>query len=86
MDFLQNELGYIETIGGSSINGTSMPLFSCDNIQHHLVSTNSFELNTATSLSDDSGVPHTNSSISSSASSRIGLCKFEFEVRNTHNQ
>lgn len=93
MDFLQNDLSYIEAIGGNSSNiigtsnniGIGITMFSCDNIQHHLVSTNSFELNTATSLSDDSGVPHTNSSISSSASSRIGLCKFEFEVRNTHN-
>lgn len=47
---------------------------------HHLVSTNSFELNAATSLSDDSGVPLTNSSISSGDSYRLGLCKFELEL------
>lgn len=47
---------------------------------HHLVSTNSFELNAATSLSDDSGVPLTNSSISSGDSYRLGLCKLELEV------
>lgn len=49
---------------------------------HQLVSTNSFELNTGTSISEnsDSGLPHTNSSISSGDSIRIGLCKFEFEV------
>ncbi len=49
---------------------------------HQLVSTNSFELNTGTSISEnsDSGLAHTNSSISSGDSIRIGLCKFEFEV------
>lgn len=46
---------------------------------HQLVSTNSFELNGA-SLSEDSGLPHTNSSISSGDSFRVGLCRFEFEV------
>lgn len=48
---------------------------------HQLVSTNSFELNAGTSLSEDSGLPHTNSSISSGDSIRVGLCKFEFEVK-----
>lgn len=38
---------------------------------HQLITTNSFEMNGATSLSEDSGLPHTNSS---------GLCRFEFEV------
>ncbi|KAJ6637482.1 Suppressor of cytokine signaling 7 [Pseudolycoriella hygida] len=49
---------------------------------HQLVSTNSFELNTGTSISEnsDSGLAHTNSSISSGDSIRIGLCKFEFEL------
>lgn len=49
---------------------------------HQLVSTNSFELNTGTSISEnsDSGLAQTNSSISSGDSIRIGLCKFEFEV------
>lgn len=47
----------------------------------HLVSANSFELNAAvSSLSDDSGLPHTNSSISSVDLSRIGVCKFESEL------
>lgn len=44
---------------------------------------NSFELNgvTTSSLSEDSGLPlTTNSSISSGDSTRMGLCKFEFEV------
>lgn len=45
---------------------------------HQLVSNNSFELGAVTtSLSDDSGLPHTNSSISSGDSSRMGLCKIE---------
>lgn len=78
MDYLQNDLNLIETISSGN-NGVSLTVI-CENSQHHLVSTNSFELNTATSLSEDSGIPHTNSSISSSGSSRIGLCKFEFEV------
>lgn len=55
---------------------------------HQLVSTNSFELNTGTSISEnsDSGLgPHTNSSISSGDSIRIGLCKFEFEVSHINN-
>lgn len=47
---------------------------------HQLVSTNSFELNTATSLSEDSGLPHTSSSISSGDSIRVELCKYELEV------
>lgn len=48
------------------------------NQSHQLVSNNSFELNAVTtSLSEDSGLPHTNSSISSGDSSRMGLCKFE---------
>lgn len=45
-----------------------------------LVSTNSFELNTGTSLSDDSGIPQTTNSSISSGSSGGKLCKFEFEV------
>lgn len=45
---------------------------------HQLVSNNSFELNVVTSsISEDSGLPHTNCSISSGDSSRMGLCKFE---------
>lgn len=55
---------------------------SCNNSvhqSHQLVSTNSFEL-TATSLSEDSGLPHTNSSISSGDSIRVELCKYELEV------
>lgn len=54
---------------------------------HQLVSTNSFELNTGTSISEnsDSGLAHTNSSISSGDSIRIGLCKFEFEVSHIVN-
>lgn len=51
--------------------------------QHHLNTGNSFELNgvTTSSLSEDSGLPlTTNSSISSGDSTRMGLCKFEFEV------
>lgn len=52
--------------------------------QHQLNSGNSFELNggvTTSSLSEDSGLPlTTNSSISSGDSTRMGLCKFEFEV------
>lgn len=48
------------------------------NQSHQLVSNNSFELNAVTtSISEDSGLPHTNSSISSGDSSRMGLCKFE---------
>lgn len=52
--------------------------------QHHLTSTNSFELNvvTSSSLSEDSGLPPTaNSSISSGDSTRVGFCRFEFEVK-----
>lgn len=54
---------------------------SCNSVHqsHQLVSTNSFEL-TATSLSEDSGLPHTNSSISSGDSIRVELCKYELEV------
>lgn len=51
--------------------------------QYHLTSTNSFELNviTSSSLSEDSGLPPTaNSSISSGDSTRMGFCRFEFEV------
>lgn len=51
--------------------------------QHNLTSTNSFELNgvTSSSLSEDSGLPPTtNSSISSGDSTRVGFCRFEFEV------
>lgn len=51
--------------------------------QHQLNSGNSFELSgvTTSSLSEDSGLPlTTNSSISSGDSTRMGLCKFEFEV------
>ncbi|XP_055304148.1 putative uncharacterized protein DDB_G0277255 [Sitodiplosis mosellana] len=51
--------------------------------QHQLNSGNSFELNgvTTSSLSEDSGLPlTTNSSISSGDSTRMGLCKFEFEL------
>lgn len=48
---------------------------------HELISANSIELNAATSLSDDSGVPlTTNSSISSGDSYRLGICKFEMEL------
>ena len=55
--------------------------------QHQLNSGNSFELNgvTTSSLSEDSGLPlTTNSSISSGDSTRMGLCKFEFEVSSNH--
>lgn len=52
----------------------------CSSNSHQLVATSSFEINGATSLSEDSGLPHTNSSISSGDSIRVGLCKFEFEV------
>lgn len=49
---------------------------------HQLVSTNSFELNgCGTSISEDSGLPYTNSSVSSGDSIRcVGLCKLELEV------
>lgn len=49
---------------------------------HQLVSTNSFELNGGgTSISEDSGLPYTNSSVSSGDSIRcVGLCKLELEV------
>lgn len=53
-------------------------------IQYQLNSGNSFEMNgvTSSSLSEDSGLPlTTNSSISSGDSTRMGICKFEFEVR-----
>lgn len=53
-------------------------------IQYQLNSGNSFEMNgvTSLSLSEDSGLPlTTNSSISSGDSTRMGICKFEFEVR-----
>lgn len=56
---------------------------STSHSQHQLPSGNSFELNgvTTSSLSEDSGLPlTTNSSISSGDSTRMGLCKFEFEV------
>lgn len=66
---------------------TSISNYGAENVQHQqqhshqLVSTNSFELNGATtSLSEDSGLPHTNSSISSGDSLRVGLCRFEFEA------
>lgn len=52
--------------------------------QNQLNSGNSFELNgvTTSSLSEDSGLPlTTNSSISSGDSTRMGICKFEFEVK-----
>lgn len=53
---------------------------------HDVVSANSIELNAAASLSDDSGVPlTTNSSISSGDSYRLGMCKFEIEVRPSLN-
>lgn len=61
----------------SNSNLTSMVVTNDVHNIHHLVSGNSFDR--ATSLSDDSGIPLTNSSISS-GSSRVGLCKFEFEV------
>lgn len=49
---------------------------------HQLVSTNSFEMNGGgTSISEDSGLPYTNSSVSSGDSIRcVGLCKLELEV------
>lgn len=53
-------------------------------VQYQLNSGNSFEMNgvTTSSLSEDSGLPlTTNSSISSGDSTRMGICKFEFEVR-----
>lgn len=54
---------------------------------HQLVSNNSFELGAVTtSLSDDSGLPHTNSSISSGDSSRMGLCKIEVNFDKTENK
>lgn len=66
-------------------SNSNLGLIAVDNNSsqaHQLVSTNSFELNTGTSISEnsDSGLAHTNSSISSGDSIRIGLCKFEFEV------
>lgn len=65
-------------IDNNNINSYSS---SSTTSSHQLISTNSFEFNAATtSLSEDSGLPHTNSSISSGDSSRLGLCKFEFEV------
>lgn len=44
------------------------------------ISANSLELNAVTSLSDDSGIPQTNSSISSGDSYKLGICKFEMGV------
>ncbi|KAL5276062.1 SOCS7 family protein [Megaselia abdita] len=44
---------------------------------HEQISANSLELNAVTSLSDDSGIPQTNSSISSGDSYKLGICKFE---------
>lgn len=49
---------------------------------HEQISANSLELNAVTSLSDDSGIPQTNSSISSGDSYKLGICKFEMGVRN----
>lgn len=73
-----------------SCDAHATPLISSTSIglqpthsQHQLPSGNSFELNgvTTSSLSEDSGLPlTTNSSISSGDSTRMGLCKFEFEV------
>lgn len=60
------------------------PLPSISHSQNQLNGGNSFELNgvTTSSLSEDSGLPlTTNSSISSGDSTRMGMCKFEFEVR-----
>lgn len=63
-----------------STNTSYLSAAAVSTISDHLVSTNSFE-NTATSLSDDSGLPQSSISISSSnGSSRFGLCKYEFEV------
>lgn len=59
------------------------PLPSISHSQSQLNGGNSFELNgvTTSSLSEDSGLPlTTNSSISSGDSTRMGMCKFEFEV------
>lgn len=56
---------------------------SISHSQSQLNGGNSFELNgvTTSSLSEDSGLPlTTNSSISSGDSTRMGMCKFEFEV------
>lgn len=47
---------------------------------HEQISANSLELNAVTSLSDDSGIPQTNSSISSGDSYKLGICKFEMGV------
>lgn len=63
--------------GAENVTGNALQLQQQHS--HQLVSTNSFELNGA-SLSEDSGLPHTNSSISSGDSLRVGLCRFEFEV------
>lgn len=74
----QNDI--FDNTKNSNSNLTSMIVTNdvhYNNNIHHLVSGNSFDR--ATSLSDDSGIPLTNSSISS-GSSRVGLCKFEFEV------
>lgn len=63
------------------------PLPSISHSQSQLNGGNSFELNgvTTSSLSEDSGLPlTTNSSISSGDSTRMGLCKFEFEVRRSN--
>lgn len=68
----------ISNYGAENVTGNSLQ--HQQQHSHQLVSTNSFELNGATSLSEDSGLPHTNSSISSGDSLRVGLCRFEFEV------
>lgn len=79
-----SQIDIFDNTKNSNSNLTSMILTNDvhnNNNIHHLVSGNSFDR--ATSLSDDSGVPLTNSSISS-GSSRVGLCKFEFEVIEIH--
>lgn len=66
--------------GSNSSLGMSNNVDISSHAAHQLASANSFELNVGTSLSEDSGLPHTNSSISSGDSYRVGLCKFEYEL------
>lgn len=67
------------------VRHAAVDIVAPSSMQHQLNGGNSFELNgvTTSSLSEDSGLPlTTNSSISSGDSTRMGICKFEFEVRN----
>lgn len=77
-----SNLGSMLAPSSSTETNSSTSSSSQQQQPHQLVSTNSFELTgtTTTSLSEDSGLPHTNSSISSGDSIRVGLCRFEFEV------